>query len=326
MHTELTTLVAAILDKDNPDCWSKETYKNYNIERVKLVLKNSTYADINYPGQYGWTPLIYACEHYIRVEVVKLLLEKGADVNLANDAGDTPLIYLCSLCPSWCRKERHELVKLLLEKGADVNHENNDGRTALWFACEWSDYPEYFETVKLLIENGADINHRHNASNDPGGTAFTCTCVNGNYETAKLLLDKGADINHKTNDGKTALDLTLAFKYGSRARNRKTIKILILYEMKFKELIKKNSNELIDIYEILINKINEKPLDKEIVDITNPLDIAIRKENKELVKILTLREMKFKEVIDIYEILINEIKERAIVKEIINMKHQLEFL
>jgi len=62
------------------------------------------------------------------------------------------------------------------------------------------------------------------------------------------------------------------------------------------------------------------------------LDIAIEKKNKELIKILTLHEIKFKEFvkktsidsINIYNVLIDTIGEKVIVKDIINMKNELE--
>ena len=61
------------------------------------------------------------------VEVVKLLIEKGAEVNHTNAAGGTALI-------SASRNGHEEVVKLLIEKGAEVNRIGQAGVTALMTA------------------------------------------------------------------------------------------------------------------------------------------------------------------------------------------------
>jgi hypothetical protein len=53
------------------------------------------------------------------LEVVKLLIEKGADINQADKYGHTPLY--------WASDHGHlELVKLLIEKGADITQADSD--------------------------------------------------------------------------------------------------------------------------------------------------------------------------------------------------------
>jgi ankyrin repeat protein len=55
------------------------------------------------------------------LEVVKLLLEKGADIEHKDNDGRTPLCVAAY-------NGHLEVVRLLLEKGADIEHKDNDGR------------------------------------------------------------------------------------------------------------------------------------------------------------------------------------------------------
>lgn len=62
-----------------------------------------------------------------RLEVVRLLLDKGTDVNTKDEYGRTAL-----MAASW--EGRLEVVKLLLDKGADVNAKDKNGYTAMRMA------------------------------------------------------------------------------------------------------------------------------------------------------------------------------------------------
>ncbi|MDP6718196.1 MAG: ankyrin repeat domain-containing protein [Pirellulaceae bacterium] len=71
----------------------------------------------------GSTPLIDAAFRG-NLEIVKLLLDRGAKVNATNRDGNTPLIAAAFMC-------RTEVVRLLLDQGASVNHKNELGETVL---------------------------------------------------------------------------------------------------------------------------------------------------------------------------------------------------
>jgi len=53
-----------------------------------------------------------------------------------------------------------EIVKILIEKGADVNAKNNEFWTPLHNLIHNYDHESLIEIVLLLIENGADIDAR----------------------------------------------------------------------------------------------------------------------------------------------------------------------
>ncbi|MEX0940882.1 MAG: ankyrin repeat domain-containing protein, partial [Candidatus Babeliales bacterium] len=88
----------------------------------------------------GDTPLHGASE-YGSLEVVKLLLEKGAPIDIQDNFGDTPL-HLAS------RKGHLEVVKLLLEKRAQIDIKNKNGWTPLRLAS----FKGKLKAVKLLEE------------------------------------------------------------------------------------------------------------------------------------------------------------------------------
>ena len=74
------------------------------------------------------------------IEVLKLLLEKGAYLMVVDNYGWTPL-YSASL------KEHFEVVRLLLEGRVNAEVEDANGRTALCFA----DAGGHMEVVQLLL-------------------------------------------------------------------------------------------------------------------------------------------------------------------------------
>ena len=76
------------------------------------------------------------------MNVVKMLLDRGAQPNKEDDKGQTPL----HLAVMMSRTFRKETVQLLLERGADHHKADKWGRTPLQLAEEM----EYKEVVQLL--------------------------------------------------------------------------------------------------------------------------------------------------------------------------------
>jgi len=220
-------------------------------------------------------------------ENIKSLLKQGADINRRNFQGFLPFMIACE-------QGKINMVKFLFENGAKINKVNNR-RVPLMLACQ----KENIKLIKFLLDNGADIN----LVEQYGFMALVYACERENLTMIKLLIERGININQENTYGDTAL------LYACKRKDVELIKFLL------------DNNADINYS----NQFNQTVFDTSIFR---------RGENKELTKLLILREMKFKDFvlkissdsIKIYEILMNEIKEKAIVQEILDMKYELELL
>ncbi len=135
------------------------------------------------------------------LEIVKLLVEKGADVNIkSKDKGDLTPLFAAILGNG---KEKQDTIKLLLEKGADVNARfisKGFEATPLMMAAAQKDT----EIVRLILAKKPDI---HAVDAGTGITALMMAVLNNNVENAKELLAQGADVNKKAKNNVTALSL-----------------------------------------------------------------------------------------------------------------------
>ena len=90
----------------------------------------------------SYTPLIYASS-WGNLDIVKLLIERGADINQVDKNGNGPLmpaIYFKKL----------DVVELLIKKGADVNQVNKNGKTPLNYAISNKSLPIDDQIIQLL--------------------------------------------------------------------------------------------------------------------------------------------------------------------------------
>ena len=115
----------------------------------------------------GATPFVRASQSG-DVELLKLLLARGADPKIATDHGDTALTAAAGI--GWVEgvtyehsaKENVDAVKLLLDLGLDPNAANHDGRTPLMGAA----LKGRSEVVQILVDHGARLDTRDNGSRD----------------------------------------------------------------------------------------------------------------------------------------------------------------
>ena len=171
-----------------------------HLDVVKLLLEKGATVDVRTkeegPYDNHITPLMAAAGRG-HLDVVKLLLEKGAAVDARGRNGSTPL--------SFAAEDGHaEVAKLLLEKGAAVDPRGSEDSTPLYFAALFG----HFDVVKLLLEKGAAVDARRG----DGSTPLMEAAWDGHLEVVKLLLEKGAAVDAMRDDG--IRPLLLAAKAG----------------------------------------------------------------------------------------------------------------
>ena len=137
------------------------------LDVVKLLLAHG--ANPNTSGG-GATPLLRAIlclgfQDEEPVDVVELLLDHGANPNTAV-GDDIPL--LCAVKNSYV-----EIVKLLLKRGANINAQNEFGYTALHQAVSryFSKFEQPTRLIRLLLARGAYVNESDSYRGLPLGIA-----------------------------------------------------------------------------------------------------------------------------------------------------------
>ena len=120
---------------------TKNAIENNNISYFESVITNNNVNDCDGSGR---TALIHAADNG-KLEIVQLLLDKGANINYSSYIGGTSLLYAAG-------SGYLDIVQLLLDEGADINLSNNNGDTSLIIAAKYKN----IEVVKLLIRKGAN--------------------------------------------------------------------------------------------------------------------------------------------------------------------------
>jgi ankyrin repeat protein len=165
------------------------------MNHLKVVLSLLRHGvDVNAPGLWGRTPLLFASVHG-HLEVARRLLERGADVNARDkDDGGTPL-HLAA------RYGEFEIVWTLLKHNADANARNDSRRTPLHLASSYG----HVDVIRLLLNHGADPNARDNDQE----TSLHAASSSGDLDIACLLLEHGAEVDAEDNSGRTAYQIAL---------------------------------------------------------------------------------------------------------------------
>jgi ankyrin repeat protein len=187
-----------------------------NAAICSLLLDNNA----DYEGMEGDRPIVYAIASQA-IDVVRLLLKKGANASSAlkvDDTLTTPLMIAANL-------GREALVELLLEYGADVNAVSLSGKTALHSAADsgsagvmkllldagadftkatykdrWTPLHASFESpacIRLLLDGKPD--RKANINTECAmGTTLCLAALDNQVDSVKLLISRNADMELKS--------------------------------------------------------------------------------------------------------------------------------
>ncbi len=116
---------------------------------VEQVFRLVTVDNVNNPYQdeYGWTPLLWACDRGSS-EIVSGLLHLGADPRVRDTLGWT-----CAHLAA--RLDRCDVMKMLLET-ADFDIDVNSLSVQMWTPLMWSATEGLADMTRMLLDNGAD--------------------------------------------------------------------------------------------------------------------------------------------------------------------------
>jgi ankyrin len=194
---------------------------NRNYQVAKLLFERG--ANVNLANKGGWTPLYLATDNrnieggdypvpkpdMDHLEVIQLLLEKGADPNARIrentltrtiftmqwffEAGAAPFVRAAQSSDT-------ALMKLLLKYGADPNVVTDLGDMALTTAAGigWVEGVTYersaqdnLDAVRMLLDLGLDPNH----ANKEGRTPLMGAALKGRNDVVRLLVERGASLD-----------------------------------------------------------------------------------------------------------------------------------
>ncbi|KAF5016316.1 hypothetical protein F66182_12037 [Fusarium sp. NRRL 66182] len=157
------------------------------IKIVGQLLENGI--DIAATDEDGGTALHRAAENG-HVDLVMLLLHKGADINFQKKKQRLTALHLAAL------NGHSAVVKSLLQEGAQADLQDDDGWTALHVAA----LTGKIVVINVLLEF-VDV---HQQGKD-GVTALHCAAGQGRRDVVKMMKERGADVNTKDAYGWTAL-------------------------------------------------------------------------------------------------------------------------
>jgi len=202
-----------------------------NLESTRMLVEAG--AEVNARTEAGDTALIVAAQRAGGARVVEYLLDKGANLKTATNDGATAL-HRAAECGDV------DVLKLLVDKGADVDAQRKNpfgGQSPLASAVVFGHgaavryllskgakanigdaglsravFQGNVEIVKALLEAGVEVKNRGNQAFPGFGgfepiLALACFSYNADPQIVRMLLDRGADPTAKSQQGQTPLEL-----------------------------------------------------------------------------------------------------------------------
>ena len=174
--------------------------------------------DPNKIGDLPSSPLMATCLNG-KLDLIRLLIRRGAEVDLQNGRQETALSKVVSLTDTLEQSEKLEVIKILVQHKAKVKREvlstaawNGDNKEfellvkggdlslvnlgdLLHQVCELRDDPEM---VRILLDKDPDIVNSTLEREIRQFTPLMKASARGHTEVVKILLEHGAEIDYQT--------------------------------------------------------------------------------------------------------------------------------
>ncbi|GJQ78328.1 hypothetical protein Trydic_g3745, partial [Trypoxylus dichotomus] len=161
--------------------------KSQQMEIIELLLQRGANPNFNNDCPF---PILVIAISTGNENIVRMLLNHNADIN-AIYKSSTPLIHAVT-------KSTRAIVELLLRNGADVNLVDRSGRTPLMHAIKNKINKDI---LQLLLNFNADVNFE----NRDGKTPLYTAIKDKTFEIIESLLQNGASVNDMDTSGWTLL-------------------------------------------------------------------------------------------------------------------------
>lgn len=224
------------------------------------------------------------------LELKYYLEKKELDVNHPSYSGNTGFILAC------IRGNVRAVLFLLNDERVDVNKRNIHGNTGFLLACMYKKY----DVIQLLASSPrVDLN----VKDENGFTGIYWGCIDGDATILDILINNPrVDLNVKTNTGESCLSLScdvciLYFMHLFINNDRVDLNIenskgetplMILCGINFREICRMYSKD-VNAYMVLIEEMimtGRVNLYKKDKNGMSPFDIAVRNNNRDVLKIL----------------------------------------
>jgi ankyrin repeat protein len=160
-----------------------------DLQKVRALLETNQELVNQRDSGFGRTPLHWAARG-VHLDVLRLLLEKGADPNAVDNSKIAALHSVSS-------RGHKEAAELLLAKGADVNAMDEFGKTPLAYAITGS----HKELAEFLVSKGATVPIQGEA----GRRLLHDASSQGDKALAEWMVAKGVDVSTQNGNGGTLL-------------------------------------------------------------------------------------------------------------------------
>ena len=244
--------------KDKPT--KKEEEDNNNkLEIIGLLIDKG--ADMNHLNDDGVSPILQSIIDN-NLHIFDLFVKKGFDINsYIGTAENTPL--------NICIVNKNPLfIDYLLEKGADINKPDKEGFLPIYSAI----ISDNLKLVKDLIEKGVDINGPINSDND---TPIAEACKLNREYIVNYLLEAGADLNLEDNYGFTPVHDAVLYPTILQKLTELGVSniIPIKTQRSIVKLDNKKTNKKIERWQKICKEASEQSHRLEVPKIANIIDI-----------------------------------------------------